>query len=98
EFDKREAATKRLKEIGEPALDALRKEEKDSADVEVRSRAAALCRVFQERLDRTDCASVPPPKGAVVLFDGKDLDGWVQRDGRTAPTWNVLEGGILEVS
>ena len=98
DFDKREAATARLKEIGEPALAILRKAATESGDPEVRCRSAALLRVFQDRLDRTDCESVPAPKGAVVLFDGKGLEGWVHRDGRTAPTWIILEGGILEVS
>ena len=98
EFAKREAASKRLKEIGDAALAALRKAAKDSTDAEVRARAAALLRIFQDRLDRTDCARVPAPKGAVVLFDGKGLDGWVQRGGRTGPTWKILEGGMLEVS
>jgi hypothetical protein len=96
--DKREAASKRLESIGEPALAALRQAATESGDAEVRGRSAALLRVFQDRLDRTDCASVPAPTGAVVLFDGKGLEGWVQRDGRTGPTWNVLDGGVLEVS
>ncbi len=97
-FKEREAATMRLKEIGEPARAALRRAATDSGDAEIRSRAAALLQIFQDRLDRTDWPSVPPPKGAIVLFDGKGLEGWVQRDGRTDPTWKVLEGGILEVS
>ncbi len=42
-----------------------------------------------------DEASKPPPKGAVVLFDGKDLSGWVRRDGKPA-TW-VVKDGYMEV-
>ncbi len=38
--------------------------------------------------DKKDEASTPPPKGALVLFDGKDLSGWVTRDGKPAE-WKV---------
>jgi len=40
-------------------------------------------------------ASQAPPAGAKVLFDGKDLSGWVTRDGKPAP-WKV-ENGYMEV-
>ncbi|HEV8062874.1 MAG TPA: DUF1080 domain-containing protein [Gemmataceae bacterium] len=39
--------------------------------------------------------SVPTPEDAIVLFDGKNLDGWVGADGKAAP-WKV-EDGYLEV-
>lgn len=47
--------------------------------------------------DGKDMASVPPPSGAVVLFDGKSLDNWVNRDGKTPAKWKLLEGGIVQV-
>jgi len=36
-----------------------------------------------------------PPKGAIALFDGKDLSGWVKRGGQPAE-WKV-ENGYMEV-
>ncbi|MBN1348560.1 DUF1080 domain-containing protein [candidate division KSB1 bacterium] len=38
-----------------------------------------------------------PPAGAVVLFDGKNLDHWLQRDGEPAK-WKILEDGAMEIT
>jgi hypothetical protein len=48
--------------------------------------------------DKIDVPSTPSPKGAFVLFDGKDLAAWVQTDSKSPPTWKLLPGGVLEVS
>ncbi|HWG42374.1 MAG TPA: DUF1080 domain-containing protein [Gemmataceae bacterium] len=43
--------------------------------------------------DKKDETSKKPPKGAIVLFDGKDLSGWVRQDGKPAE-WKVQDGSM----
>src|ERR1700746_3211229 len=45
--------------------------------------------------DKEDVKTVPPPKDAIVLFDGKSLDHWMGRDDKEAP-WKLLSGGIVQ--
>lgn len=46
--------------------------------------------------DKENVKPTPPPKGAVVLFGGKSLDGWVGKDGKLA-RWELLPGGAMQV-
>jgi len=50
EFAEREAASKRLEEIGKPALAALQEAAKKDADLEVRARAARLVKIIHRSL------------------------------------------------
>lgn len=43
----------------------------------------------------TAALPVPPPKDAVVLFDGSNLSKWIQKDGK-APGW-IVRNGYFEV-
>src|SRR5688500_9594917 len=37
-----------------------------------------------------------PPSDAIVLFDGKNLENWVGKDGKT-PKWTVSDGAMTAV-
>jgi hypothetical protein len=47
--------------------------------------------------DKEDVKSTPPPKDALVLFDGKNLDNWTKTDGKSAAHWKLVDGGAMEV-
>jgi WD40 repeat protein len=66
ELAKRQEASKRLEEIGEPALEALHKATKESADPDVRLRAAVVARAIERG-----------NSGEVRKFEG--TRGWVYR-------------------
>jgi hypothetical protein len=46
--------------------------------------------------DTEHIKSTPAPKDAIILFDGKNLDNWVQTNGKDNPAWKLLEGGKSE--
>jgi hypothetical protein len=50
-FAERERASKALGEVGQPALEALRKAARESKDAEIRARAAQLVQQIENRLD-----------------------------------------------
>jgi 3-keto-disaccharide hydrolase len=47
--------------------------------------------------DKVDVKSTPAPKDAVILFDGKNLDGWTKTDGKSPAEWDLVSGGVMQV-
>jgi hypothetical protein len=47
--------------------------------------------------DKVDVKSAAPPKNAIILFDGKNLDNWNKTEGKDKPAWKLLKGGIIQV-
>src|SRR5580700_10405868 len=41
--------------------------------------------------------AAPPPSDAIVLFDGKNLDEWVQNKDKSPAKWSVADG-VMTVS
>ncbi len=46
--------------------------------------------------DGKDVPVVKAPKDAIVLFDGKNLDEWVSRNGNGPAKWKLVEGGAMQ--
>jgi len=46
--------------------------------------------------DKVDAKSTPAPDGAIVLFDGKNLDGWQPRNGKDKVKWKLLDNGVMQ--
>ncbi len=47
--------------------------------------------------DKEDAKPVPAPEGAMVLFNGKDVDNWTDRDGKAPSKFKVVDG-VLQVN
>ena len=47
--------------------------------------------------DKVDVPATPAPTGAIVLFDGKSLDAWQNKNGRDRADWILVDGGALQI-
>jgi hypothetical protein len=88
-FDTREAASKALEAIGEPALDALRKAAATNEDLEIRRRAEGVIRTLASRALQKELAkfagSWKSPEGTWMKIHG---DRWASG----TPTFGPVSG------
>jgi Domain of Unknown Function (DUF1080) len=47
--------------------------------------------------DKEDVKSTPPPSGAIILFDGKNLEAWTKQDGKSPAHWKLIDGMAMQV-
>lgn len=54
--------------------------------------------IEMSKVDKTPASlGATPPAGALMLFDGKDLNAWQQTDGKPAK-WKLTQDGAMEVT
>jgi WD40 repeat protein len=89
DYGTREAATKRLKEIGEPALGTLAKV---TSTLEARRRAETIIAAIEDKLYPEFC--LPGQSSVSVSADGKRL---LTHDNKTVRLWDAYTGKVLRV-
>lgn len=47
-------------------------------------------------VDKEDVKPIPPPQGAIVLFDGKSLEKWAKPNGKDPAPWKLVAGGAMQ--